>query len=83
VTVNIPHEYLEQLYDLKQDGKLTGLSYVEVLNALEIKLDCERINSTIRRYCGEIKNKSKRLAKSNAFLFTRRKLPGCLRQRMS
>ena len=67
VTVNISHEYLEQLYDLKQDGKLTGLSYVEVLNAfisqnaMEIKLDCEIINSTIRRYCGEIKNKSKRL----------------------
>ena len=27
VTVNIPHQYLEQLYDLKQDGKLTGLSF--------------------------------------------------------
>ncbi|CAB4027471.1 Hypothetical predicted protein [Paramuricea clavata] len=29
VTVNIPHKYLEQLYDLKQDGKLTGLLYIE------------------------------------------------------
>ncbi|CAB4007100.1 Hypothetical predicted protein [Paramuricea clavata] len=67
LTVYIPHEYLEQLYDLKQDGKLTGLSYVEVLNAfisqnaLEIKLDCERITTTIRRYCGEIESKIERL----------------------
>lgn len=67
VTVNIPHEYLDHLYQLKQDGKLTEHSYVEVLNVfisqngIEIKLDCERINGTLRRYCGEIKSKSRRL----------------------
>lgn len=67
VIVNIPHEYLNHLYNLKQDGKLTEYSYVEVLTALlsqngiELKPDCERINGILRRYCGEIRSKSRSL----------------------
>ena len=33
LTVDIPYKYLEQWYDLKQDGKFAGSSYVEILNA--------------------------------------------------
>lgn len=67
LTVDIPYKYLEYWYDLKQDGKLPLCSYVEILNAyisqngIEIKLDCERINGTVRRYCGEVKSKGKYL----------------------
>ena len=64
VTVNIPHEYLKHIYDLKQDGKLTECLYVEILsvlllqNGIELKLDCKRIDDILCRYCGEIKSKS-------------------------
>jgi hypothetical protein len=65
LTVDIPYKYLEHWYDLKQDGKLAGCSYVEILNAfvsqngIEIKLDCERIDSTLRKYCGLVKSKGR------------------------
>lgn len=67
LTVNIPYKYFEHWYDLRQDGKFIDRSYVEVLNAfllqncIEIKVDCERINGILRRYCGEVKSNSKRL----------------------
>ena len=67
LTVDIPYKYLEHWYDLKQDDKLAGCSYVEILNAfvsqngIEIKLDCERIDSALRKYCGLVKSKGRHL----------------------
>ena len=64
MTVNIPHEYLNHLYNLKQDGKLTEYSYVDVVsallsqNAIELKPDCKRNNGILCRYCAEIRSKS-------------------------
>lgn len=66
-TVKIPYEHLISLYDLKQNGELAGFSYVEILNAfisqhsIKVKVDCERINGILRRCCGEIHNKYRKL----------------------
>ena len=69
LTVNIPYELLRCWYDLKQDGKLPHCSYiyVEILNAfisqhgVKIKPDCERIDNLLRRCCGEVKSRFRKL----------------------
>ena len=67
-TVNIPNEHLKSWCELKEDGALySQFSYVEILsasiveNGVKIRQGCTRINGSIRRSCGELKNKYRQL----------------------
>ena len=66
-TVKIPYEHLISWYDLKTQGKLAEFPYVEILNAflsqhfIQIQGACERINGIVRRCCGEISSKYRKL----------------------
>ena len=66
-TIGIPHEYLISWYDLRHSGKLLSEhSFNEILNAFisqhGIQLnESERINGVLRRCCGEISNKYRKL----------------------
>ena len=65
--VKIPYEHLMSWYDIKAYGKLAEFSYVEILNAflsqhsIKIQGDCERLNGILRRCCGEINSKYRKL----------------------
>ena len=65
-TIGIPHEYLITWYDIKHRGKLCEYSFNEILNAFisqhGIQLnESERIHGVLRRCCGEISNKHRKL----------------------
>ena len=65
-TIGIPHEYFISWSDLKYCGKLGEHSFTEILNAFisqhGIQLNnSERLNGVLRRSCGEISNKYRKL----------------------
>ena len=65
-TIGIPHEYFISWSDLKYCGKLGEHSFTGILNAFisqhGIQLNnSERLNGVLRRSCGEISNKYRKL----------------------
>jgi hypothetical protein len=64
--IGIPYEYFISWYDLRHSGKLGEYSLIEILNAfisqhgIQIN-ESERLNGVIRRSCGEIINKYRKL----------------------
>ncbi len=66
LTIAIPYEYFICWYDLRQSGKLNEHSFNEILNAFisqhGVQLNAsERINGVLRRSCGEIRSKYRKL----------------------
>ena len=70
ISVGIPYEYFISWYDLRHSGKLGEYSFTEILNAfishhgIQIN-ESERLNGVIRRSCGEIINKYRKLKGSS------------------